>query len=60
MDEEAARSDVQGLRDHLDSMANKSKKHKDKADEYRITFEHLQKFPYVMRQTVWELDWDRV
>ena len=60
MDEQAAKSDVQGLSDLLKSTASKSKKHRDRGDEYRITFEHLEKFPYVMWQTAWELDWDRV
>ena len=60
MDEQAAKSDVQGLGELLDSTASKSKKHKDKADEYWITFKHLEKFPYVMMQTAWELDWDKV
>ena len=60
MDEQAAKSDVQGLGELLDSTASKSKKHKDKADEYWITFEHLEKFPYVMWQTAWELDWDNL
>ena len=60
MDEEAAKSDVQGLGELLDSTASKSKKHKDKEDEYRITFKHLEKFLYVMQQTAWELDWDKM
>ena len=60
MDKQAAKSDVQGLSDLLKSTASKSKKHIDRGDEYRITFEHLEKFSYVMWQTAWELDWDRV
>ena len=60
MDKQTAKSDVQGLSDLLKSTASKSKKHRDRGDEYRITFEHLEKFPYVIRQTAWELDWDRM
>ena len=29
-------------------------------DEHHITFENLEQYPYVMRQSAWELDWDRV
>ena len=60
MDEQAAKSDVQGLGELLDSTTTKSKKHKDKANEYRITFKHLENFPYVMWQTAWEFDWDKM
>ena len=60
MDKQVDKSDVQGLGELLDSTASKSKKHKDKADECRFTFDHLEKFPYVMWQTAWELDRDKV
>ena len=60
MDEEAARSDVDKLRDLLDHTTNKSKKQKDKAEEHRITFENLEQYPYIMQQSAWELDWDKV
>ena len=60
MDKQAARTNVQSLRELLDSTANRSKKHKDKADEYHITFKNLEQYPYVMRQSDWELEWDKV
>ena len=60
MDEEAARSHVDKLWDLLDRTANKSKKQKDKAEEHRITFENLEQYPYIMQQSAWELDWDKV
>ena len=60
MDEEAARSDVDKLQDLLDHTANKSKKQKDKAEEHCITFENLEQYPYIMQQSAWELDWDKV
>ena len=60
MDEEVARSDVDKLRDLLDCTTNKSKKQKEKAEEHHITFENLQQYPYVMWQSAWELDWDKV
>ena len=60
MDEEAARSDVEKLRDLLESTAGKGKKHKRKTEEQRITFENLDQYPYIMRQSAWELDWDMV
>ena len=60
MDEQVARTDVQKLQKLLDHTANKSKKQKEKADEYRITFENLEQFPYIMRQSAWELEWDKV
>ena len=60
MDEKVSRSDVEKLRDLLDHTTNKSKKQKDKADEHHITFENLEQYPYIMRQSAWELDWDRV
>ena len=60
MDEQAARTDIQKLQELLDSIASKSKKHKEKADEYRITFENLEQYPYIMRQSAWQLEWDKV
>ena len=44
----------------MDHTTNKSKKQKDKADEHCITFENLEQYPYVMWQSAWELDWDKV
>ena len=60
MDEQAARTDVQKLQELLDRTASKSKKQKEKADEYCITFENLEQYPDVMRQSAWELEWDKV
>ena len=60
MDEQMARQDVQNLQELLDSTESKSKRHKDKAGEYCITFEHLEQYPFIMRQSAWELDWDKV
>ena len=44
----------------MDCTTSKSKKQKEKADEYRITFENLEQYPYVMWQSAWELEWDKV
>ena len=60
MDEQVARTDVEKLRELLDRTASKSKKQKEKADEYRITFENLEQYPYVMQQSAWELEWGKV
>ena len=60
IDEEAARSDVEKLRDLLKSTPGKSKKQKGKTEEQCITFENLDQYPYVMWQSAWELDWDKV
>ena len=60
MDKEAARSDVGKLQDILESTTGKGKKHKGKTEEQRITFENLDQYPYIMQQSVWELDWDMV
>ena len=60
MDEEVARSDVEKLREMLDCTASKSKKQKEKTEEQCITFKNLEQYPYVMRQSAWELDWDKV
>ena len=60
MDEEVARSDVEKLREMLDRTASKSKKQKEKTEEQCITFKNLEQYPYVMRQSAWELDWDKV
>ena len=38
----------------------KSSKHKEKPDEERITFENLEQYLFVMLQSAWELQWDRV
>ena len=40
MDEEAARTDIQKLQELLDHTASKSKKQKEKAEEYCITFDY--------------------
>ena len=60
MDKQAARSDVEKLQDILEHTAGKSKKQKGKTEEQRITFKNLDQYPYVMRQSAWELDWDKV
>ena len=60
MDEEAARLDMEKLQDLLESTAGKSKKQKGKTEEQCITFENLNQYPYVMQQSAWELDWDKV
>ena len=60
MDEEAARSDMEKLRELLDHTVGKSKKQKGKTEEQHITFENLEQYPYIMRQLAWELDWDKV
>ena len=63
MDEEMARQDVASLRTLLEATApkgKKSSKHKEKPDEERITFENLEQYPFVMLQSAWELQWDRV
>ena len=60
MDAGAARHDMEELQNLLECKSSKSKNMKDKADEYRITFENLEQYPYVMWQSTWELDWDKV
>ena len=60
MDEQAARSDMEKLQDLLESTTGKSKKQKGKTEEQCITFKNLDQYPYVMRQSAWELDWDMV
>ena len=60
IDEQVARSDVEKLRELLDRTAGKSKKQKEKTEKQRITYEHLEQYPYVMRQSAWDLDWDKV
>ena len=60
MDEQTARSDVEKLQELLDRTAGKSKKQKEKTEEQRITYEHLEQYSYVMRQSAWDLDWDKV
>ena len=60
MDEETARSDMEKLQDLLECTTGKSKKQKGKTEEQCITFKNLDQYPYVMRQSAWELDWDKV
>ena len=60
MDEEVDRSDVEKLQDLLEHTTGKSKKQKGKTEEQCITFENLDQYPYVMQQSAWELDWDKV
>ena len=60
MDKQAARLDVEKLQDLLEHTAGKSKKQKGKTEEQCITFENLDQYPYVMWQSAWELDWDKV
>ena len=63
MDEEMARQDVASLHTLLEATApkgKKSSKHKEKPDEERITFENLEQYPFIMLQSAWELQWDRV
>ena len=63
MDEQMARQDVTGLRALLEATApkgKKSSKHREKPDEERITFENLEQYPFIMRQTAWGLWWDRI
>ena len=63
MDEETARQDVAILHTLLEATApkgKKSSKHKEKPDEERITFENLEQYSFVMLQSAWELQWDRV
>ena len=49
MEEQAARSDVEKLQELLDHTTDKSKKQKEKTEEQRITYEHLEQYPYIMR-----------
>ena len=63
MDEEMAQQDVASLCTLLEATApkgKKSSKHKEKPNEERITFENLEQYPFVMLQSAWELQWDRV
>ena len=60
MDKQGARTNIQSLWELLDSTASRSKKHKDKTDEYHITFKNLEQYPYIMQQSDWELEWDKV
>ena len=63
MDKETARQDVASLCALLGATAPKGKKSskpKEKPDEERITFENLEQYPFVMLQSAWELQWDRV
>ena len=63
MEEETARQDVASLCTLLGATApkgKKSSKHIEKPDEERITFENLEQYPFVMWQSGWELQWDRV
>ena len=36
------------------------KKQKEKTKEQRITFKNLEQYPYIMQQSAWELDWEKV
>ena len=60
MDKQLARLDVEKLQDLLECTAGKSKKQKGKTEEQCITFENLDQYPYIMQQSAWELDWDKV
>ena len=63
MDEEMAQQDIASLHTLLEATApkgKKSSKHKEKPDEKRITFENLEQYPFVMLQSAWKLQWDRV
>ena len=63
MDEETARQDVASLHTLLEATApkgKKSSKHKEKPNEERITFEKLEQYLFIMWQSAWELQWDRV
>ena len=60
LDEQHARSDIRALQDLLDDHSPRSKNKKEKPYEQRITFQHLSDYPYVMWQSDWELDWDKV
>ena len=63
MDEQTAQQDVAGLHALLEATVPKGKKnskHKGKSDEERITFKMLAQYPFIMWQSAWELQWDRV
>ena len=60
LDEQHARSDIHALQDLLDELSPKSKNKKEKPYKQCITFQHLSAYPYIKRQTGWELDWDKV
>ena len=60
MDEKVARLDMEKLQDLLEHTTGKSKKQKGKTEEQHITFKNLDQYPYVMQQSAWELDWDKV
>ena len=62
MDEEMAWQDVASLHALLETTAPKGKKnkHKEKPDEERVTFKNLEQYPFVMWQSAWDLQWDRV
>ena len=63
LDEEMAQQDVASLCTLLEATApkgKKSSKHKEKPNEERITFENLEQYPFIMLQSAWELQWDRV
>ena len=60
IDEEAARLDIEKLQDLLECTTGKSKKQKGKTEEQCITFKNLEQYPYIMWQSAWELDWDKV
>ena len=63
MDKETVLQDVASLHALLEATApkgKKSSKHKEKPNEERITFENLEQYPFIMLQSAWELQWDRV
>ena len=54
LDEEMARQDVASLQALLEATAPKGKKsgkHREKPNEERITFENLEQYPFVMKQS---------
>ena len=60
MDKQAARSDVEKLWELLDHTTGKSKKQKEKTEEQCTTYENLEQYPYIMWQSAWELDLDKM
>ena len=60
MDEAQAVSDIQTSQELLDNTATRSKNKKEKPDEQCITFQNLQDYTYIMWQSEWELDCDKM
>ena len=58
LDEQHATSDIHALL--LDDLSSRSMNKKEKPYEQRITFQHLSDYLYVMWQSDWQLDWDKV